>query len=143
VTHQILQNCEWCCFHIHISPIYPAVIRSQRRTQQPIPSLSHELSSTGLSCKTVTTLHVLVYLLAKVLFNYRNLAIRLFWILVRRSFESETRNARSIRWWGYVKFRRWEKNILRWDSASLRGAQSRILSSRSHPLAVPCTFDKS
>lgn len=60
-----------------------------------------------------------------------------------RSLESDTRNATSSRWCGYVKLRRCEKNMGRCSSASRSGTHTRIRSSRSHPRAVPCTLERS
>lgn len=60
-----------------------------------------------------------------------------------RSFESDTRKAISIRWWGYVKFRRWPKNNGKFTSASRSGAHSKIRSPLSHPFAVPWKFARS
>lgn len=78
VAHEVFENSKGSSFHVDITPVYPGVVRAESRTQEPIASLCHELSAAGLSSKAVTTLHILVDLLAKVLFNDGDFAV---WLL--------------------------------------------------------------
>ena len=76
MSHQIFQNGKGSRLDVDISPIHPAVCGAKSSTKQPIACLGHALSSAGLCSKAVSTLDILVDLLAKILFNDRNLAKR-------------------------------------------------------------------
>lgn len=75
MSHKVFQNSERGSFNIHISPVYPAVVWSQGRTQKPIPRLCHQLSPACLRSESVTRFDILVYLLSEILLNDRNFAI--------------------------------------------------------------------
>lgn len=74
VTHQILQNGKGGGLDVDVTPVDPRVVGAERGTEEPVAGLGHELTAAGLSSETVATLDVLVDLLAKVLFEDRNLA---------------------------------------------------------------------
>lgn len=69
VSHQVFQDGEGSRLDVDISPVNPAVGRPQGSTEQPVTGLCHALSSARLCGKAVSTLDVLVDLLAKVLFD--------------------------------------------------------------------------
>lgn len=77
MPHEVLEDGKRGGLDVSVSPVDPAMRRPQGSTQQPIPGLGHELPSRGLGGKAVSALDVLVDLLAKVLLDDRDLAVRL------------------------------------------------------------------
>lgn len=86
VSHEILKNGEWGCLDIDISPVDPAVGRSQSCAQKPVTRLSHGLTTASLRSKTVTRLDILVDLLSEVLLHDRDLTKCLLGVWVGLQF---------------------------------------------------------
>lgn len=86
MAHEVLQDGKRCRLHVHISPVYPGMIRPQSSTKKPVTRLGHQLSSARLRSKPVTALHILVDLLSKVFLDDRYLAV--VRILVFRRLDS-------------------------------------------------------
>lgn len=79
MPHQIFQDCKGRRLDIDIAPINPAVSGAKCGAEQPVSGLGHALSSACLSGETVSTLDILVDLLAKVLLDDGDLAKGYLW----------------------------------------------------------------
>lgn len=73
MPHEILQNGERRRLNVHITPVHPRVVRPQRRRQQPVSRPRHKLPPARLRRKPVTTLHILIHHLPKILLDNRDL----------------------------------------------------------------------
>lgn len=69
MAHQILQDRGGRGLHVDITPVDPRVVWTEGSAEKPVSGLGHELSPARLRGETVTTFHILVDLLSKILLD--------------------------------------------------------------------------